>query len=100
MRTQWLKNLVGTNAICIRKNVFAQLGKFPTVSLLEDVMLSDRMEKRGKPIFLKPHVIVSSQRYDEAGILARIWIALRIMFLFRVMRRSPEELKNLYQPTR
>lgn len=100
IRTQWLKNLVGTNAIFIRKNVFFQLGKFPTVPLLEDVMLSDRMKKKGKPVFLKPHVIVSSRRYDEGGIFTRIWIALRIMFLFRVMHRSPEKLKNLYQPTR
>ncbi|MBL7996111.1 TIGR04283 family arsenosugar biosynthesis glycosyltransferase [bacterium] len=96
IRTRWMKNLVGTNAIFVRKQAFVQLGKFNEVSLLEDVMLSDRMKKAGRLIFLKPHVVSSSRRYYEAGILRRIWIAYKIMYLYRIKHRSPDELKSIY----
>lgn len=97
IRTKWLKNLVGTNAIFIRRERFFQLGKYPEVTLLEDVILSDRLKRAGKLVFLKPHVISSSRRYYRGGILKRIWIAYKIMYLFRLRRRSPDELGHVYQ---
>lgn len=97
VRTKCLKNLVGTNAIFIRKNIFTLLGSFPEVALLEDVILSDRMKAHGKLTFLKPHVIASSRRYHESGVLKHIWIAYKIMYLYRVKHRQPDELKRVYQ---
>jgi rSAM/selenodomain-associated transferase 2 len=97
IRTKLLRNLVGTNAIFIRRDRFFELGAFPEVALLEDVMLSDRMKKSGELAFLKPHVVSSSRRYYAHGILKRIWIASRIMYLYRFRNVAPDELKRIYQ---
>ncbi len=97
VRTKWLRNLVGTNAIFIRKDIFFQLGSFPDVVLLEDVILADRMKTKGKLVFLRPHVIASSRRYRESGVLKQIWIAFKIMYLYRIKHKQPVELKRVYQ---
>ena len=97
IRTKFLKNLVGTNAMFIRKNVFFQLGSFPDTALLEDVIFSDRMKAKGKQVFLRPHVTASSRRYRESGVLKRIWVAYKIMYLYRVKQKQPDELKQVYQ---
>ena len=97
IRTKWLRNLVGTNAIFVRKKIFFKIGKYPEVPLLEDVMFSDKMKKAGSLKFLKPYVITSSRRYYKSGILKRIWIAYKIMYLYRIRHKAPVELKNIYQ---
>ncbi len=97
IRTKFFGNLVGTNALFIRRTIFFELGGYPEVPILEDVMLCDLMKSRGKLIFLKPHVISSSRRYLKSGILRRMTIALKIIFLYRVRKWPAEKLKKIYQ---
>ncbi len=96
IRTRLMKNLVGTNAMFLRRKIFFELGGFPEVELLEDVMLSDRMKNRGRVASLLPHTITSARRYHQSGIWHRIWIAFKIMFLYRCMQVSPAELRRIY----
>jgi len=96
IRTKWMRNLVGTNAIFIRRKVFFELGQYPDIPLLEDVILCDRMKSNGSLAFLKPHVIVSSRRYYHAGVWKRMWIALKILYFFRIRHMAPEKLKEIY----
>lgn len=99
VRTKWLRNLVGTNAIFIRKTVFQTLGGYPEVAILEDMFLCDRMKSTGKLAMLKPYLVVSSRRYFKDGIMRRITMALQILFLFRIMRMAPDQLKAHYTKT-
>lgn len=99
VRTKWLRNLVGTNAIFIRRSVFETLGGYPEVSILEDMILCDRMKSAGKLAMLKPYLIVSSRRYIKDGIVRRMIMAVRILILFRIMRVEPNQLKMYYLKT-
>lgn len=96
VRTQWLRNLVGTNAIFVRSLVFHQIGGFKQVSLLEDVLFCDAMKRTGRMAIINDPVIVSSRRYFESGILKRIFIAAEVIFRFRLLGASPEELEARY----
>ncbi|HMV26660.1 MAG TPA: TIGR04283 family arsenosugar biosynthesis glycosyltransferase [bacterium] len=96
IRTLWLRNLVGTNAIFVRSRVFHQLGGFKQVSLLEDVIFCDAMKKAGRMVIIKDPVIVSSRRYFSSGIVKRIGIAAEVIIRFRVLGASPEELEMRY----
>ena len=96
IRTRWLKNFVGTNAVFVRKFVFEKLGGYAEVPLLEDVFLSDKLKKTGRVIALEPHVLSSSRRYYEFGIARTIYSAFKILFLFRVAHKDLSELKTIY----
>ncbi len=96
VRTRLFHNLVGTNAIFIRRQVFEQIGGYRQVPILEDVVLCDEMKKRGQLVFLKPHVRTSSRRYTAHGRWARIWTAARILFMYRVLKAPFETLKKVY----
>ncbi|MBX7150232.1 TIGR04283 family arsenosugar biosynthesis glycosyltransferase [bacterium] len=99
LRTQWLRNLVGTNGIFVRKNIFEKIGGYPDTPILEDMLLCDRMKSAGKLAMIKPYIIVSSRRYFKDGVLRRIVMALKILFLFRIMKISPDQLKSYYLKT-
>lgn len=98
IRTRLLRNLVGTNAMFIRKDLFQKIGGFDEVPILEDVILCDRMKKIGRLAVLTPHVRSSSRRYSGQGLFRRMWIAFRILFLYRVMKTPLHELKRMYTP--
>lgn len=96
IRTRMLHNLVGTNAIFIRSKVFSEIGGYPETPILEDIMLCDRMKRAGRMVFLTPHVVSSSRRYSKHGMFRRMWIAFRILFMYRVLRTPLNELKRIY----
>jgi rSAM/selenodomain-associated transferase 2 len=98
IRSRLLRNLVGTNAMFIRKDIFQKIGGFDEVPILEDVILCDRMKKIGRLAVLTPHVRSSSRRYSGQGRFRRMWIAFRILFLYRVMKTPLHELKRMYTP--
>ncbi len=97
VRTRLLGNLVGTNAMFIRRTEFLNLGGYADIPILEDVLLCDAMKRRGKLQFLRPHVICSSRRYERSGSWKRMWIAWKILTMFRLGRASYERLKSMYQ---
>ena len=96
VRTKMLKNLVGTNAIFVRRDVFRELGGYDDVPIMEEVILWDRIKATGPVKFLKPHVICSSRKYYGDGIFKRIVLAARVLYLFRIKKVSIAELKTLY----
>jgi rSAM/selenodomain-associated transferase 2 len=100
VRTRLLRNGVGTNALFIRSQIFRSLGGYPDWPLLEDVWLSDRMKASGRVSYLTPHVVCSSRRYYERGILNSIWLAWKIMYLHRIQKIHPQELMRMYHNER
>lgn len=96
IRTRWLKNFVGTNAIFVRKSIFDKLGGYEEVFLLEDIILSDRLKRAGRVLALRPHVVCSPRRYYERGVVRTIYNAFKILFLFRVLRLDTARLKTYY----
>lgn len=97
LRAAWFRDLVGTNAIFVRRQVFEALGGFPEVPFLEDVLFSDRLKQLGRVAVIRDPVEVSARKYRREGTLARTLRNVWIMVQFRVLGRTPEQLVAQYR---
>lgn len=88
--------LVGTNAIFVKREVFESLNGFPEVPLLEDLIFSDCMRKKGRITMIEEPVAVSSRRYMEHGVLRQILRNARILFGYKLLKENPENLREKY----
>jgi rSAM/selenodomain-associated transferase 2 len=68
-RVRWLGIPYGDQAIFIRRNVFEDLGGFPQVPLMEDLILMQRLRRRAWPLLLPGRVLVSPRRWQQQGII-------------------------------
>jgi rSAM/selenodomain-associated transferase 2 len=89
----------GDQAIFVRRNVFEQLGGFPDIPLMEDIVFSKRLNRTGRVAALPSCVVTSGRRWEQHGtartILLMWW--LRLLFFLGV---SPDRLKQWYADTR
>jgi len=95
----WLHNLrckltgvfYGDQAMFIRRRLFVELGGFPDVAHLEDLLFSEKLLKHTEPVLLTLEVISDSRKFEQQG----VWLSL-----FRVIQiQLCHELK-LPPPTR
>jgi rSAM/selenodomain-associated transferase 2 len=69
----------GDQGIFVRRRVFEELGGFPEVHLMEDLMLMKRLRRRGWPVLLPGPLYVSARRWQRHGVVgqtARNWLLL------------------------
>lgn len=66
-RARWLRTPYGDQAILIRRELFEQVGGFPQVELLEDVLLMRKLRKVCRPVLLPGPVHVSPRRWQKHG---------------------------------
>ena len=92
-----LHNLVGTNALFVRRDIFAKIHGFPEVPFLEDVIFSDALKKLGRIAVIKDPVVVSSRKYGRRGAMRQILRNIRIMLGYRIFHEGPLKLRDLYQ---
>lgn len=59
----------GDQALCLRREVFESLGRFPEQPLLEDLELVDEARRRGAVVTLEPCVVSSSRRWQRHGVI-------------------------------
>jgi rSAM/selenodomain-associated transferase 2 len=75
-RVVWCGLPYGDQAIFVRKAIFEQLGGFPEVPLMEDLMLMRQVRRRWRPVLLDGPVYISARRWKEYGVIrqtARNW---------------------------
>lgn len=96
VRTRLFRNLVGTNAMFIRRSVFMEIGMYPPMPILEDVGLCDAMKKSGRLAIVTQPVVCSSRRYHEYGVWRHILVAARVLFLYRSRRVGLDHLTRVY----
>ena len=72
----------GDQAMFVTRRVFAEVGGFPEIPLMEDIALSRRLKRLSRPACLKAQVATSGRRWERHGILRtmlRMW-RLRLAF--------------------
>ena len=72
----------GDQAIFVRRDVFDALGGFPDQPLMEDIELSKRLRRRGRPACLRQRVITSGRRWQRSGVWRTILLMWRLRFLY------------------
>lgn len=74
----------GDQAIFVTREAFRRVGGFPSIPLMEDIVLSSRLRAIGTPACLRERVVTSGRRWERHGlwrtILTMWWLRLRFHF--------------------
>jgi rSAM/selenodomain-associated transferase 2 len=62
----------GDQGIFITRTLFARLGGFPALPLMEDIALSRLAKRAGAPLCLRARIVTSARRWERQGVLRTI----------------------------
>ena len=96
-RVRFLRLPYGDQGIFIRREVFQELGRFPDVPLMEDLLLMRRFRRRHRGVLLPGPLHVDARRWKTNGVIrqtARNWALLTAQRL----GISLEKLAHFYPP--
>jgi GT2 family glycosyltransferase len=80
----------------VTRRAFDGLGGFPDQALMEDVELSSRLLRSGRPLCVRSPVVTSGRRWVSRGVwrtIAVMWW-IRLLYFFGV---APDRLARLYR---
>ncbi len=72
----------GDQAQFFRRDLIAREGGFPELSIMEDVELSRRLRRLGRPVYLDRPAVVSPRRFERLGWWGTVRRNLRIRILY------------------
>lgn len=85
----------GDQAIFVRRDLFARLGGYADIPLMEDIELSRRLRKIARPACLRPALTTSSRKWQKHG----VWRTIGLMWWIRLQYWagvSPAQLVRQY----
>jgi rSAM/selenodomain-associated transferase 2 len=85
----------GDQAMFVTRAAFAQAGGFPAIPLMEDIVLSRRLKRIGKPACLAARVTTSGRRWDRDGVVRTIISMWRLRLAF-FLGAKPARLARRY----
>lgn len=93
----WLTGIAtGDQAMFMLRDAYHTLAGFPDMPLMEDIEMSNRLQKRfGSPLCLSNRVVTSSRRWEEKGIVRTILLMWRLRFEYW-LGVDPAILKQRY----
>jgi rSAM/selenodomain-associated transferase 2 len=89
----------GDQGIFVPRGVFARVGGFPEVALMEDVLLACALRRRGRLAVLPPRIHVSPRRWQHQGIL-RQTLRNTCLILSAALGVPPRILTHFYPVVR
>ena len=98
-RSRITKVGTGDQAIFVRREVFARVGGFPDIPLMEDIAFCRVLKRLGGIACLRTKVVTSARRWESEGVwqtIIKMWI-LKFLYFAGV---SPVKLKRFYADTR
>jgi len=96
LRSRWTGIATGDQAIFVHGKAFHQVGGFPVQPLMEDVEMSRRLRRLGRPLCLKAQVTTSGRRWESGGMWRTIFLMWRLRW--RYWRgESPQSLAEAYR---
>lgn len=99
LRSRVGRSATGDQAIFVRREIFAALGGYPDVPLMEDVALARALKGCGAVACLRSRVVTSARRWEAEGLwrtIFKMW-ALKSLYLLGF---SPFHLKRYYRDAR
>lgn len=84
----------GDQAMFVRR---AEFPGFPEIPLMEDLALSRRLRRRGRPACLRPRARTSGRRWESRGVLRTVLLMWRLRLLY-ALGVAPERLARQYHP--
>jgi hypothetical protein len=72
----------GDQAIFVTRAAFQSAGGFPDIALMEDVALSKRLRRLGRPLCIAARAVTSGRRWDERGVIRTVLLMWRLRLAF------------------
>jgi rSAM/selenodomain-associated transferase 2 len=85
----------GDQAMFVTQETFERVGGFPAIALMEDVALSARLKRIGKPLALRARVATSSRRWRKHGALRTTLLMWRLRLAY-YFGADPAKLARAY----
>lgn len=85
----------GDQAMFVRHDVFTAVGGFPDIALMEDISLSGRLKRHGRPACLRERVVTSARRWERHGMWRTIWLMWRLRAAY-FLGADPAQLAEQY----
>ena len=95
LRSRVTSIATGDQGIFVRKDVFLEIGFFPSIAIMEDIVFSKKLKRVGKPFISNARIKTSVRRWENNGpvrTILKMW-ALRLLFF---LRAPPNWLKKQY----
>lgn len=87
----------GDQGIFCRRDLFASVGGYAAIPLMEDIALSKTLRRRASPYCINsPHLLVSSRRWETRGITRTILLMWRLRLAY-ALGASPRMLVKHYR---
>lgn len=88
----WLHNrrcdrgriMYGDQAMFIRRHLFERIGGFPEEDILEDVLISELIVSKTRPVLLEQEVITSSRKFVQRGLYRSFFDIFVIMSCYEL----------------
>jgi rSAM/selenodomain-associated transferase 2 len=95
LRSRLTRVCTGDQCIFVRRDLFARLGGYPAIALMEDIALSKALRRASRPLFLAARVVTSGRRWERNGVARTMFFmwGLRLRYFFGV---RPARLAELY----
>jgi len=68
----------GDQAMFVRRDAFDAAGGFPELPLMEDIALSRKLKRIGRPLCLRERAVTSGRRWEQRGVLRTIVLMWRL----------------------
>ena len=85
----------GDQAIFVSVEAFAAIGGYPDIPLMEDIVLSRRLKRLGRPLCLSARALTSGRRWEKHGVMRTILTMWRLRLAF-FLGAAPDTLAARY----
>ena len=85
----------GDQALFVRRDAFDAAGGFPDIALMEDIALSRRLKRAGRPLCLRERAVTSGRRWESRGVLRVVVLMWRLRLAY-FLGRDPARLAAAY----
>jgi len=82
VRSRWSGIATGDQAMFIKYEAFREVGRFPDISLMEDIVMSKRLKRLSPPACLRQRVVTSARRWERHGIWRTVFLMWRLRLAF------------------
>jgi rSAM/selenodomain-associated transferase 2 len=85
----------GDQAMFVTRAAFVRAGGFPDIALMEDIALSARLRRHGRPLCLAERATTSGRRWDQHGVVRTILTMWRLRLAYW-LGATPAALARAY----
>ncbi|MFL5001576.1 MAG: TIGR04283 family arsenosugar biosynthesis glycosyltransferase [Xanthobacteraceae bacterium] len=95
LRSRLTRIATGDQAIFVSRDVFAAVGGFPDIALMEDVALSRALKHISRPVCVAAKVTTSGRRWEQHGVLRTVVLMWRLRLAY-FLGAEPATLARRY----